>query len=425
LVERRAGKGQEKKSVRPDIVSSVLVASAILCAPCLLAAQELSRGVDELRLGGAAATDATPISGNVQIEALFSPLPPVTTYDPNFSWFFSPRPLVGASISLQGKTNQVFAGLAWNLPLSGPYFAEVSFGGLVHDQKLFEAYPDRPPLATRFLFRESIAVGYEINPFWRIIAFADHGSNGRLGYGNKSVNHVGLMLGAKLGEAAQKNAALSPPPVSEFSWAGVYAGISGGVAFSNMNAVINPPRAPSESTSIPNYSLNVGGHAGYNWTIGSFVTGVEGDISAQRLNAAVTQSGIAEEILSSSRWLATARARIGVNLDQVLYVQRLLLYVTGGGAFTRVGKSYCNHPTDKCYVNGDVAGGWVTEGGTKTGWTAGGGVEIPLSPHASAKFEYLYANFGNLSFANGPVRNDISFSEQVLRAGISFGFAGQ
>jgi outer membrane immunogenic protein len=102
-----------------------------------------------------------------------------------------------------------------------------------------------------------------------------------------------------------------------------------------------------------------------------------------------------------------------------------LVYATGGAAFTRVGKSYCNHPTDKCYVNGDVAGGWITEGGTNTGWTAGGGIEIPLAPHASAKFEYLYASFGGLSFVNGPTRNDINFSEQVLRAGISFGFAGQ
>jgi outer membrane immunogenic protein len=64
-------------------------------------------------------------------------------------------------------------------------------------------------------------------------------------------------------------------------------------------------------------------------------------------------------------------------------------------------------------------------GETRTGWTAGGGIEIPLAPHASARVEYLYANFGSLSFANGPISNHINFSEQMLRAGISFGFAGQ
>jgi opacity protein-like surface antigen len=107
-----------------------------------------------------------------------------------------------------------------------------------------------------------------------------------------------------------------------------------------------------------------------------------------------------------------------------LQAQRLLLYATGGAAFTRVGKSYCNPAIDKCYINGDVGGGWITEGGLRTGWTAGGGIEIPLAPHASARVEYLYANFGGLSFANGPIRNDISFSEHVLRAGMSFGFSG-
>jgi lipid A 3-O-deacylase len=95
-------------------------------------------------------------------------------------WLFSPRPLVGASISLQGKTNEVYGGLAWHLPIFGPLFAEVSLGGMVHDQTLYQIYPDRQTLMTRFLFRESIAIGYEINETWRVVAFADHGSNGNL-----------------------------------------------------------------------------------------------------------------------------------------------------------------------------------------------------------------------------------------------------
>jgi hypothetical protein len=96
--------------VYPSFVKVVIVASAILSAPRLLAAQELSPRLDELRLGGAASISDRPVSGVVQFEALFSPLPSETAYDPNFSWLLSPRPLVGASISLQGKTNQAYAG---------------------------------------------------------------------------------------------------------------------------------------------------------------------------------------------------------------------------------------------------------------------------------------------------------------------------
>ena len=139
------------------------------------------------------------------------------------------------------------------------------------------------------------------------------------------------------------------------------------MAAGKINAVIDEPPAPSEFTSGKVSSVNFGGHLGYNWAIGSLVTGVEGDISAQRLNTAASRSvPVQEEISASSRWLATVRARMGVNVDRVFYVQRLLLYATGGAAFTRIGKSYCNPAIDKWYINGDVGGGWITEGGIRT-----------------------------------------------------------
>jgi opacity protein-like surface antigen len=425
------------------LVRSVVVASTV-CATRLLAAdlsppevrpaalepppvaRQSSWGFDELRIGGAASVNDRPLSGYVQFEGLFSPLPAVTAYDPNISWLFSPRPLIGASISLQGKTNQVYAGLAWNVPIFGPLFAEVSFGGLVHDQTLFQVYPDRPTLMTRFLFRESIAIGYDINATWRVVAFADHGSNGNLGYGNQSINHVGLMLGAKFGPGADKAPVPPVPSVAAFSWAGPYLGVDGGVAPGRVKAVIFEPGAPSETTALNVFSVNLGGHIGYNWAIGRLVAGVESDISAQRLTKSISRlTPIEEQISVSSRWLATARARVGVDIDRGFFVQRMLLYATGGAAFTRIGKSYCNPAIDACFINGDVAGGWVTEGGTRTGRTAGAGFEVPLAPHASAKLEYLYTSFGTVSFANGAIRNDVTLNEQIVRGGISFGFAGR
>ncbi len=409
----------------PRFVTSVLVALAILSAPRPLAAQESFLGFDELRIGGAASLNDRPINDYVKFEGLFPLLQSEPTYDSSPAWLFSPRPLVGASISLHGKTNQAYAGLAWDLPIYGPFFAEMTFGGLVHDQPLFQKSPERPELTTRFLFRESIAIGYESDT-WRIVASADHGSNGNLGYHNRSINHFGVMLGRKFGAAAKKASAPSAPSISDFSWAGFYAGLSGGVAYGKMDWVIYEPAAPNESFSGMDYSVNVGGYFGYNLVIGSFVTGVEADIYAQHLTNSKTRfTPIQEEISALSPWFATARARIGVDVDRVFYAQRLLLYATGGAAFAQVNKSYCNPPSHKCYIQatGDVVSdGWITEGGSKLGWTAGGGIEIPLAPRASAKFEYLYAQFGGLSFANGPIRNDVNFSEQSLRAGISFRF---
>ena len=261
-------------------------------------------------------------SGYVQFEALFSALPAVPFYDTYFSYLFTPRPLVGATISLQGKTNGVFAGLAWNLPVPGPFLVEFSFGGFVHDQTLFEVYPDRERLTTRFLFRESILVGYELNKFWRISAFADHLSNGNLGYSNRSVNKVGVMLGAKLGDTGKNPAPIQAlQPVSQFNWAGPYAGFSGGVGIGKNNYVIDEPGVAPLAAATRGFSLNLAFQAGYNWTFGPLLVGLEGDIAAQRHETSASRfEPIREEISTYSSWLSTARARVGLMFDTPFYL---------------------------------------------------------------------------------------------------------
>jgi opacity protein-like surface antigen len=118
---------------------------------------------------------------------------------------------------------------------------------------------------------------------------------------------------------------------------------------------------------------------------------------------------------------------MGIDIERIdfLRLQRSLLYATGGVALTGVDKSFCRHGTGvDCYVNGDVAAGWTSESESKMGWIAGGGWQVPLGPHAAAKAEYLYANFGSLGISNGVISNEVKFSQHILRAGISFGFFG-
>ena len=76
----------------------------------------------------------------------------------------------------------------------------------------------------------------------------------------------------------------------------------------------------------------------------------------------------------SSNWLATARGRLGVVWD------RLLFYATG--------------------------------------WTAGGGVEFAISPNWSVKAEYLYLNFKNETIGPGT----FSLIENVVRGGVNYRF---
>jgi len=400
-----------------------VVATAVLAAAqSARAAEEGRPWIDELRAGGAVSVDTgSPHTAYAHLEALFSPLQPGPTYAP--SWLLSPRPLLGANISAQGKTSELFGGLTWSAPVPGPFLLEASFGGTVHDQKLFVVYPDRPELTTRFLFRESIALGLQINPLWRILVFADHDSDGNLGVLNHGMDHVGVELGAKFGDPVAEPASSIPAP--PFSWSGPYVGINFGVANGGAPlAVTIPPSTEGTVNSPPSGSLIIGGQIGYNWLIGIFLAGVEADISAQNLDTGTQPNTPGFYAVSAAtRWLATGRLRSGVNLTQLPFVKEVLIYGTGGAAFAGVSTDYClDAPT--CFVNGMKASGWSTQSRIGNGWTAGGGIELPLSPSVTTKFEYLFADLDAVSFQQGPGTYAPKFTEHIVRGGVNFRFAG-
>ncbi|MGH7247669.1 MAG: acyloxyacyl hydrolase, partial [Pseudomonadota bacterium] len=302
-------------------VLAALMGSAVFFASRAFAAEAVP-WLDEMRIGAASTVPVgggaagTPFDASVELQALFSPLPSLAQpYDPNLSWLFSPRPLVGASISAEGKTDMAYLGLAWDVPISGPYFAEFFAGGLLHDQNLNKLYSDRPsPLTTRFLFHESIAIGRQIGPNWRIMAFADHSSNGDLVNGNVGINRVGVLLGDEFGASA-KDAADSAPgktpnsDLSAFSWAGPYVGFGVGLATDTIDFA-----APAGLSGATEYkSVNLAAQGGYNWVIGRLVAGVEADAAVQNLNGNVLIGTAA--VTARSHWLATARGRAGIDVD--------------------------------------------------------------------------------------------------------------
>lgn len=403
------------------LVIRTLIIAPILFTHSVLAADGTFPWLDEVRVGvTSSASNALSASGELQV--LFSPLRPVAKpYDPNLTWLFSPRPLIGASISLEGRTSQAYAGLVWNLPISGPYFVEVSAGGLVHDQNLNQTYNDRPsPLTTRFLFRESIAIGYEINPNWRVLAFADHGSDGNLGYRNEGVNHFGLLLGKKFEPSTNKHI-IADSPISTFSWAGPYAGFGVGLARSNF--VLKSPMLADASAHED--SVNIAAQVGYNRVFGPVVVGGEFDYSVQGLRGSADINAADAAISASSLWLITARGRIGTDIEIPFVSKRSLVYGTGGAAFSRIASGYCLNASIQCYTGParDIGGGWSVQAAIRSGWTAGAGVELPLAPMISAKFEYLYVDFGKTSFNNnGAISDEITFNEHIFRTGMNFKF---
>jgi len=114
-------------------------------------------------------------------------------------WFDSlaaPRPHIGFALNTAGDTSLAYAGLTWDFALTGPFFAEASISGAVHDGPLDTE--GRASYGCRLNFRETAGLGIEVSPSWRLLLSVDHMSNADLCGRNRGLTNVGLRLGYRL-----------------------------------------------------------------------------------------------------------------------------------------------------------------------------------------------------------------------------------
>jgi outer membrane immunogenic protein len=200
------------------------------------------------------------------------------------------------------------------------------------------------------------------------------------------------------------------PPV--FSWTGFYLGLNGGWGFGQTKWTTPAGNVGGFSTNGPLLGATIGG----NYQIGQFVIGAEGDFDWQNLRGAQGTGICAPAAIggcaTSSNWLATIRGRAGYAMD------RVLLYITAGGAFANIRPS---------------TGALPYGGGTEPGWTAGAGVEYAMTDNWTMKFEYLYASFqkatcnaASCSVGNAVVPGvapaSVGLTENIVRAGVNYKF---
>src|ERR1700722_8606725 len=198
----------------------------------------------------------------------------------------------------------------------------------------------------------------------------------------------------------------APPPVTAAadSWTGFYFGGNVGAATGKTNWTATEAGAavPTLNGSIDMFnsfdafkgtgSFFLGAQAGYNYLLRSrFLIGFEADVSApntiagtQTISSALTgQASYNDTVLE----FGTARGRVGYAFDH------WLLYGTGGVA-------WAYDKLTRTQLAGTPAGGTAEVGTSEAallwrwGWAAGAGVEVPIAPNWSAKFEYLAAEFG-------------------------------
>lgn len=209
----------------------------------------------------------------------------------------------------------------------------------------------------------------------------------------------------------------APAPIAIYNWTGLYIGIEGGGSWGSSKHV-------DQFTGLddaPWFDVNgglVGGTAGFNWQTGGFVVGVEGDWSWADQKGSSPDTGPAGEpnltSFTNEKWLATARGRLGYAVNNVL------IYATGGYAAAGVDVGIKETATG-------VVDDQTSQ--TRSGWTAGGGIEWGFAPNWSAKVEYLYVSLQDTGFVatnlgSGFNRSSVPLNDNIVRAGINLHFGG-
>jgi outer membrane immunogenic protein len=201
----------------------------------------------------------------------------------------------------------------------------------------------------------------------------------------------GFAGSASAADMPTKAPILTAPVTPVYNWTGLYVGGNVGGAWLDKSVtevgLTNTIANPIGSTFSLNEGSVMGGlQTGYNWQHNNFLVGVEGDVNWTGINKDVPANAPPNILRGEVDWFATFRGRVGYTPGN------WLIYITGGGAVAKLINGYGEAIGGVLSTNSNDA---VLSTRTRWGWTVGGGVEVGLWGHWSAKAEYLYIDFGD------------------------------
>jgi opacity protein-like surface antigen len=157
--------------------------------------------------------------------------------------------------------------------------------------------------------------------------------------------------------------------------------------------------------------------------LGPGLLGVEADMSAQNVSTAYWHRN-SYSFTEASHWLATARFRSGLAVTPMADLQPVLLYLTAGGAAAGATATFCIPTAAPACLSTPPTGPQMHRSTWTPGWTAGGGMELPIAPDITSKFEILYVDpFKTNTFTFGSASYTLKRTEAVVRAGVDYRFA--
>ena len=197
-------------------------------------------------------------------------------------------------------------------------------------------------------------------------------------------------------------APFSPPPA--FTWTGCYVGVHVGYAGGKLKWTDEPPDTAEALTNHNQRGAIGGAQLGCNYQFSSIVLGVQGDFSLSDVRGkARLNLGDEPNIFDTKAdYFGTLTARGGFAID------RALLYVKGGFAFTRL-----NH--EQLHIEAANTDTFSARS-SRTGWTLGAGAEYALTNNWTAFAEYNYMRFKQRNIT-GPSVDDGILETEVFQSG--------
>ena len=185
------------------------------------------------------------------------------------------------------------------------------------------------------------------------------------------------------------------------SWTGFYAGLHIGGGETKWSSA-----ADDADVSLKKSGAAGGVHLGYNFAMQGMIVGIEGDLS--KSNGRVEEQFDTATVRLENSYLGSVRARLGF-----LVSPDLLVYATGGLAFTNT----------KLSVTDTDLGLSASVSGSANGWVLGGGLEWKMSRAMSLRGEALHYDFSGADLRfDGVSLGKIDSSATILRAGVSLHF---
>lgn len=235
-----------------------------------------------------------------------------------------------------------------------------------------------------------------------------------------SVAGLTLLCGALFGTGAamaadRPEAGLlppAPPLPALYSWTGAYLGVQAGYSWGQERTRFSDAFGRGFNGARFSQGADTaigGGQAGFNFQIGGFVIGVEGDVEALDASETLVAPGIAARV--GRDWQASLRGRVGFAMD------RFMIYATGGAAFTEFDYRVLDPAT----------GLTANSSRSKIGWAAGLGVNFAYTDSLILGAEYRYTDFGKVGHhAFGGPFQGLSVHQETdahaLRASVAYKF---